>query len=100
MPRPLAIPEIGDVSAKHVAQRMGVSVDEFGEMLPDLLKRGFPDPDPTTGNWGIEAVDKWRQLRDADLLPAIHSEDLTPQAMPRDATAVHAKLKVIGNGSG
>jgi hypothetical protein len=32
-------------------------------MLPDLLARGFPQADPTTGNFDLAAIDRWCDAR-------------------------------------
>jgi hypothetical protein len=38
-------------------------VDEFREKLPELLRRGFPPADPTTGMFFLPAIDKWMASR-------------------------------------
>jgi len=86
MARPHFIPERGDVPATKVAALMGFDrVEDFNLALPDLLKRGFPAPDPTTGRWCIEAVDRWRKLRHQALFP-----ELTQVSAASDARAVLA----------
>jgi len=42
---------------------MHLSLDEFRAMLPELLKRGFPPADPTTGMFYLPAIDKWMEAR-------------------------------------
>lgn len=32
-------------------------------MLPELLARGFPRPDPTTGMYDLVAIDAWMDAR-------------------------------------
>jgi hypothetical protein len=53
----------GDASEKVAAQRMGMTLEAFRPALPNLLARGFPKPDPDTGNFDIDAIDTWRRLR-------------------------------------
>jgi hypothetical protein len=53
----------GDVPASVAAQRMGVSAETFSAALPNLISRGFPKPDPDTGNFDLDAIDAWRRLR-------------------------------------
>jgi hypothetical protein len=36
-----------------------------------LRERCFPDPDPTTGLYCIEAVERWRLLRHPQLFPEL-----------------------------
>jgi len=52
-----------DVPPEHAARRLGITLAAFNEALPDLLARGFPPADPTTGNYDIEAIDAWRRRR-------------------------------------
>jgi hypothetical protein len=63
-----------DIPAAIAARRLGLTAEQFQEKLPELLRRGFPAPDETTGNFCIEAVDRWRLNRFPHLfheLPAI-----------------------------
>lgn len=72
MGRPAHIPDVGDVPIKLVALRMGYSsVREFEAALPAFRLRGFPAPDPTSGRYCIEAVDRWRRRRHPDLFPEL-----------------------------
>jgi hypothetical protein len=41
----------------------GVSLDAFREALPELVSRGFPQADETTGNFDLDAIDAWRRAR-------------------------------------
>jgi hypothetical protein len=83
MGRPPRIPERGDIAPSLVAQRLGLSADEFDRCRPELEKRGFPEPDPTTGRYAIEAVDRWRLRRYPRLFP-----DLAGPATAIDASVV------------
>ena len=71
MSRPRRIPARGDVSASSVAELLGLSVSDFEARWPVLRTRGFPEPDPTTGLFCIEAVDRWRLRRHAQLFPEL-----------------------------
>lgn len=53
-----------DVPPSKAARRLHLTLPEFEAMLPRLIARGFPAPDPDTGNFGLEAIDRWRQARD------------------------------------
>jgi hypothetical protein len=57
----------GDAPEKIAAQRMGMTLEEFRTALPRLIARGFPEPDPDTGNFDIDAIDAWRRSRHAHL---------------------------------
>jgi hypothetical protein len=42
-----------DGSPKIAAERLGISLDDFNAVLPNLYERGFPKPDPDTGNFDL-----------------------------------------------
>ena len=46
-------------SAFSTGRRLGKTRAEFEAVLPDLLARGFPQADPTTGNFDLAAIDRW-----------------------------------------
>lgn len=61
--------EPGDVPPEKVARRLHLSETKFRDCLPRLLARGFPMPDPDTGMYDLEAVDRWRHRRHPALFP-------------------------------
>src|SRR5579862_942064 len=71
MSRRRHIPERGDVAASAIADLLGLSVAEFEVRRAALRERGFPEPDPTTGLYCIEAVDRWRLRRHPRLFPEL-----------------------------
>jgi hypothetical protein len=52
-----------DVPPSKAARRLHLSLEEFRAKLPELLKRGFPGADPTTGMFFLPAIDKWMAAR-------------------------------------
>jgi len=58
-----------DIPPEVAARRLGLTSVQFQERLPELLARGFPPPDETTGNYCLEAVDAWRLRRYPHLFP-------------------------------
>jgi hypothetical protein len=52
-----------DGSPKIAAERLGISLDDFNAVLPNLYERGFPKPDPDTGNFDLKAIEKWCDAR-------------------------------------
>jgi hypothetical protein len=52
-----------DVPLEVAARRLGKTHAEFEAALPDLLARGFPQADPTTGNFDLVAIDRWCDAR-------------------------------------
>ena len=52
-----------DVPPEIVARHLGLGQADFTGCLPGLLARGFPSPDPTTGNFDIKAIDVWMDFR-------------------------------------
>ena len=82
MSRPQRIPTRGDVTATAVAELLGLSTTAFDARRAGLRERGFPDPDPTTGLYCIEAVDRWRLRRHSRLFPELTT---APAAAHADA---------------
>lgn len=61
--------EPGDVPLACAAKRLGLSETAFKCALPELLQRGFPEADRTTGNFDLQAIDEWRRQRHPRLFP-------------------------------
>jgi hypothetical protein len=64
----------GDIPASAAARRMGLNDDAFRTALPNLIARGFPKPDPDTGNFDLDAIDAWRRSRHSHLFAAGRAE--------------------------
>jgi len=52
-----------DVPPEVAARRLGKTFAEFNAALPNLIARGFPQADPTTGNFDLAAIDRWCDAR-------------------------------------
>jgi hypothetical protein len=63
-----------DIPAAKAARRLHLSLDEFRSKLPELLQRGFPPTDPTTGMFFLPAIDQWMASR-TGLTPAGSQND-------------------------
>jgi hypothetical protein len=90
-------PGTGDVPPITAARRLGLTLDAFLEKLPQLLEHGFPPADPITGNYDLDAIDRWRRRRH----PLLFGDQLTPPPAPaaRDAKDVVAeRLARLRNG--
>jgi hypothetical protein len=85
------IPDRGDVAPSVVAQRLGLSLTDFNRWRPELEARGFPMPDPTTGQFCIEAVDWWRLRR--------YPVDLGAKARGKAVWLTKAKPSIVPSGS-
>jgi hypothetical protein len=57
----------GDVPASMAARRMGMTLEAFEAAITALIARGFPAPDPSTGNFDLDAIDAWRRSRHTHL---------------------------------
>lgn len=64
-----------DVPAEKAARRLGLTIERFAELLPQLLRRGFPPSDPDTGNYDLDAIDAWRSARHRRYLQSVASAD-------------------------
>jgi hypothetical protein len=71
MSRARHIPARGDVAASTIAQLLGLSLPDFEARQSALRERGFPEPDPTTERYCVEAVDRWRLRRHPRLFPEL-----------------------------
>jgi hypothetical protein len=89
MSRPKRVPDKGDVPAAVVAARLGLSIGDFDTRRAALTERGFPDPDPTTGLWCMEAVDRWRLRRHSQLFPELRNDPIAVDA----ATVFDGRLR-------
>lgn len=69
----------GDVPPEKAARRLHLSIERFTELLPKLLDRGFPAPDPDTGMYGLEAIDLWRRDRDKLASAASNAQPSPPR---------------------
>lgn len=48
-----------DVPPEAAGRRLGLTLKDFNEKLSNLIARGFPRPDPDSGNFDIVAADRW-----------------------------------------
>jgi hypothetical protein len=64
-----------DIPADKAVRRLHLSADQFRERLPELLQRGFPPADPTTGMFFLPAIDKWMASRNGLTLGAGSEDD-------------------------
>src|SRR5260370_20408990 len=67
---------------------MGLSLDAFRDAVPELVARGFPQADETTGNFDLDAIDVWRRTRNPHLFP--DSLDLSENPLMSSVTAPDA----------
>jgi hypothetical protein len=82
-----------DVPAEVAARRLGKTFAEFNAALPNLLARGFPKPDPDTGNFDLAAIDRWADARH----PHLFGNSAAMQA--RDASTVaRDRIEKMRNG--
>jgi hypothetical protein len=83
------------VAPSLVAQRLGMSLPDFEACRVELERRGFPQRDPTTGRYCIEAVDRWRLRRFPRLFPEL---TIAPTAV--DArTVIDDRLRALEEGA-
>lgn len=52
------------------ARRLGLTAKAFDEKLPALRALGFPAADPVTGNFDLEAIDRYLERRNPSLFAA------------------------------
>jgi hypothetical protein len=52
-----------DIPAKKAARRLHLTEKQFWDCFEELLRRGFPDADPTTGMFDLHAIECWMDNR-------------------------------------
>ncbi|TAL01852.1 MAG: hypothetical protein EPO08_09180 [Rhodospirillaceae bacterium] len=62
-PKPKFMPEPRGWNKTQVAARLGISPSRFSELAIELLRAGFPQPDPITGKTDGDAVNAWMDSR-------------------------------------
>lgn len=80
-------PGSGDCPPIAAARVLWLTLEEFQAKLPELMIRGFPQPDPTTGNFDMDAINAWRKSR----YPHLFAQNLTPAPVARHAQDVVAQ---------
>ena len=83
-----------DVPAEKAARRLHLTAAEFTAKLSDLMARGFPPPDPTTGMFDLAAIDQWMTARHHN--PAA----LTAESKLRNAQEVLGERRARHGGQG
>jgi hypothetical protein len=63
------------VPAAVAARRLGVTEARFRELADELRDNGFPLPDAVTGNFDLQAIDRYIDRRNVDLLGTNDSSD-------------------------
>src|SRR5262249_7740121 len=86
-----------DVPPVKAARRLGLTLNAFAQVQDELFARGFPRPDPTTGNYDLDVIDAWMDARHA--LPAGQS-DLTATAQLRNAQELFRERRARQLGQG
>lgn len=79
-------PGSGDCPPIAAARALWLTEEIFKDKLPELIARGFPQPDQTTGNFDMDAINAWRRSR----YPHLFSDRLTLAPTARNASEVVA----------
>lgn len=76
----------GDVPPGVAARFMGLTMEAFSAILPKWILKGFPDADPESGNFDLDAIRLWRRTR----YPQLYRDAprLTAPPRARDANDV------------
>jgi hypothetical protein len=76
-----------DVPPDAAARRLGKAIGDFQAALPDLVARGFPQADPTTGNFDLAAIDRWCDARHPHLFGSLPMEAADASNVVQDRIA-------------
>jgi hypothetical protein len=76
------------VPANAAARLIGLEIDAFRARLPELVRRGFPEADPTTDLFDPIAIDRWCDARYPHLFRSTNlPESADPHAIIRERMA-------------
>lgn len=90
---------LGDGSDRDAAQMMCLPIEEFARLQPQLVRRGFPLPDPDTRRYDLDAIAAWRRRRHPHLFTDDKEGGLTLPGPARDAAGVVGeRLGAMGRG--
>jgi hypothetical protein len=84
-----------DVSPEAAARRLGLTLAEFNDRYENLVARGFPKPDPDTGNFDLDAIDRWCDARHPHLFGGSGMQARDASTVARDRIA---KMKAGAGG--
>lgn len=85
VPRPSAVRfaiDPADIPAEKVARRLHLTLAQFEACKLRLFMRGFPRPDPDTGMYCLEAIDRWRLHRHPSQFPELTRPDAAVSSAP------------------
>jgi hypothetical protein len=78
--------ESRDVPNQAAASLLGLTEAQFDACYVNLIERGFPKPDPDTGNFDTHAIDRWCDTRHPHLfgdMSAMQARDASQVAKER-----------------
>jgi hypothetical protein len=82
-----------DAPPDVAARKLGLTLDQFSARLPELLARGFPPIDKTTGKYDLKAIEAWQDSRYPQLLGK--NEVQITSAPSIDPTDIRERLKAL-----
>jgi hypothetical protein len=90
------------VPPAKAARRLGLTPAAFEAKAVELHARGFPRPDPTTGNYDLVAIDAWMDRQHPLLLATVAPLALTappPACNAQEVFGARARrLRMDGTG--
>jgi hypothetical protein len=76
-----------DGTISQAARKLHLTVTEFREKLPELYKRKFPHPDPTTGMFDMVAIDIWQDARNPQVFSGAGNGPLDARTVAEERLA-------------
>lgn len=71
-----------DIPVEKAARRLHLTCQQFEQVKDRLYARGFPRPDPDTGMYDLEAINRWCGRRHPTLFPELTPEQRSEQNEP------------------
>ena len=83
------------VPAQAAARRLGLTLAQFEGSLDAMRQFGFPLPDPVTGHYDLEAIDRYVERRNPDYFGAVTSGEAVT-----DHNVIRGRLASLRSGRG
>src|SRR5262249_19908154 len=82
-----------DAPPAVAARKLGLTLEQFSEMLPLLLVRGFPPIDKTADRFDLKGIDRWQDARYPQLFG--HDQVQVTGSPSMDPSSTRERMKAL-----
>lgn len=83
------------VPPQVAARRLGLTLAQFQDAVGTMRQSGFPLPDPVTGHYDLEAIDRYIERRNPELFGMVTSGEAVT-----DHNVIRGRLAALRSGLG